>query len=122
MIDDESPRGRFLTLFRDENDSPLMKETTILQALAMMNGDFVDDATSLDDSQTLRAIADFPLMSDDEKLDTLFIAALSRKPTESERATFGKYLKDGGTNKNPQEAMADIFWALLNSSEFLLNH
>ncbi len=122
VIDDESPRGRFLTLFRDENDSPLMKETTILQALAMMNGDFVDNATSLDDSQTLRAIADFPLMSDDEKLDTLFIAALSRKPTESERATFGKYLKDGGTNKNPQEAMADIFWALLNSSEFLLNH
>lgn len=122
VIDDESPRGRFLTLFRDENDSPLMKETTILQALAMMNGDFVDNATSLDDSQTLRAIADFPLMSDDEKLDTLLIAALSRKPTESERATFGKYLKDGGTNKNPQEAMADIFWALLNSSEFLLNH
>ena len=79
-------------------------------------------AGSVDVSLTLRAIADFPLMSDDEKLDTLFIAALSRKSTESERASFGKFLKDGGTNKNPQEAMADVFWALLNGSEFLLNH
>ncbi len=122
VIDADTPRGRFLELFRDENESPLMKETTILQSLAMMNGDFVDSATTLENSQTLRAVADFPLMSSDEKLETLFIAALSRRPTESEKTTMGKYIADGGSSKDPKEAMTDVFWALLNSSEFLLNH
>lgn len=122
VIDEDTPRGRYLELFRDETESPLAKETTILQALAMMNGDFVETATGLENSQTLRAIADFPLMSAEEKLDTLFLAALSRRPTEPEREQFGKYIADGGTSQNSQEAMADVFWALLNSSEFLLNH
>jgi hypothetical protein len=122
VIDAETPRGRFLELFRSQAESPLRKETTILQALAMMNGDFVDNATTLENSQTLRAIADFPLMSNEQKLDTLFIAALSRQPTESEKATFGKYIADGGTSGDSQEALTDVFWALLNSSEFLLNH
>ena len=122
VIDEDTPRGRYLELFRDEAESPLMKETTILQALAMMNGEFIDDATTLDKSQTLRAVADFPLMTNDEKLDTLFVAALSRQPTDSEQATFGKFITDGGTTGDAENAMADIFWALLNSSEFLLNH
>ena len=122
VIDEDTPRGRFLELFRDETESPLMKETTILQALAMMNGEFIDNATTLDKSQTLRAVADFPLMTNDEKLDTLFVAALSRQPTDSERATFSKFITDGGTTGDAKSAMADVFWALLNSSEFLLNH
>lgn len=122
VIDGDTPRGRFLELFRDENESPLLKETTILQALAMMNGEFIDNATTLENSQTLRAVADFPLMTNDEKLDTLFVAAFSRRPTDSERATFGKFITDGGTTGDAKSAMADIFWAMLNSSEFLLNH
>ena len=122
VIDTDTPRGRFLELFRDETESPLMKETTILQALAMMNGEFIDNATTLDNSQTLRAVADFPLMTNDEKLDTLFVAALSRRPNDSERVTFGKFITDGGTTGDAKSAMADVFWALLNSSEFLLNH
>jgi hypothetical protein len=122
VIDEESPRGQFLELFRDESESPLMKETTILQALAMMNGSFVETATGLEDSQTLRAIADFPLMADDEKLETLFLAALSRRPTAAEKEQLGAYISSGGTSQNSQEAMADVFWVLLNSSEFLLNH
>ncbi len=122
VIDSDTPRGRFLELFRDENESPLMKETTILQALAMMNGDFIDNATTLDSSQTLRAVTDFPLMSEDEKLETLFFAALCRKPTESEKKILGAYITDGEAKKDSKDAMADVFWALLNSSEFLLNH
>jgi len=122
VIDAETPRARFLELFRDENESPLTRETTILQALAMMNGDFVENATTLENSQTLRAIAEFPLMSADEKLESLFIAALSRKPTEAEKETFGKYVADGGASGSSNDALADVFWVLLNSSEFLFNH
>jgi hypothetical protein len=122
IIDADTPRGRFLELFRDENESPLQKETTILQALAMMNGDFVGNATAIENSQTLRAVADFPLMSTEDKLESLFLSALSRRPTESEQDTFIKYIARGGSGNDEREAFADVFWALLNSSEFLLNH
>ena len=122
VIDDNSPRARFLDLFRDNAESPLDRETTILQALAMMNGDFIDNATSLDNSQTLRAIVEFPAMTNQQKMETLFLAALSRTPTESEQKRFGDYLNSGGATGDPKTALADVFWVLLNSSEFLLNH
>ena len=122
VIDTDSPRGRFLELFRDEAESPLLRETTILQALAMMNGQFISEATGTDKSQTLRAITEFPLMSDQEKLETLFLAAFSRRPTAEELQQCQQILAGAQTPQQRTLACGDIFWALLNSSEFLLNH
>ncbi|MEQ9408007.1 MAG: DUF1549 and DUF1553 domain-containing protein [Fuerstiella sp.] len=122
VVDTDSPRAQFLDLFRDSAESSLDRETTILQALAMMNGEFISNATSLNDSQTLKAVIEFPAMTDAQKLETLFLAALSRPPSETEQQRFGEYLSTGGAAGNKQAAMADIFWVLLNSSEFLLNH
>ncbi len=122
VVESDTPRARYLELFKDSAESPLERETTILQALAMMNGQFIDNATSLDDSRTLKAVAEFPAMTTEQKLDTLFLAALSRFPTDVERQRFGDYLKAGGTQSDERSAMADVFWVLLNSSEFLLNH
>lgn len=123
VIDTNSPRARFLDLFRDSAESALERETTILQALAMMNGEFVGNATSLDNSQTLKAVVEFPAMTDDQRIATLFLATLSRQPTDPERQRFQDYLAtaNGSENTKP-EALSDIFWALLNCSEFLLNH
>ena len=122
VVDMNSPRARFLDLFRNNVESPLERETTILQALAMMNGNFIDNATSVDDSQTLRAISEFPAMSDEQKLETLFLSALSRRPSPDEQRRLGEYLSSGGAAEDSNAALADVFWALLNSSEFLLNH
>jgi hypothetical protein len=122
VIDADSPRGRFLELFRDEAESPLLRETTILQALAMMNGEFIADATAGKKSQTLRAIAEFPLMSDQQKLETLFLAALSRFPSDAELQPCQTLLATASTPDERTNVCGDIFWALLNSSEFLLNH
>jgi len=122
VTDDNSPRGRFIELYRDDAESPLQKETTILQALAMMNGDFVVNSTSLEDSRMLRAVVEFPLMSDAERLESLFLATVSRLPTDNERDIFGRYIQEGGTSGDSEEALADVFWVLLNTSEFLLNH
>ena len=122
VIDDNSPRARFLNLFRDSAESALDRETTILQALAMMNGEFINNATSLDNSQTLRAIIEFPAMTDEQKLETLFVAALGRSPSGDEKQRFEEYLSSGGATGDKKAALADVFWVLLNSSEFLLNH
>ena len=122
LISAETPRGRFLELFRGSGESPLRKETTILQALAMMNGEFINAATVPENSRTLRSIVDFPLMNQDERLEALFLAALSRRPTAAERARCLEVLKQASDSAAEAVAYGDIFWVLLNSSEFLLNH
>ena len=121
VVDTNSPRAQFLDLFRDSAESPLDRETTILQALAMMNGSFIAGATDLDGSRTLRAVVEFPA-TDDQKIETLCLAGLSRYPTASERKRFGEYLAATADDDEKKNALSDIFWVMLNSSEFLLNH
>ncbi|MEZ6121653.1 MAG: DUF1553 domain-containing protein [Planctomycetaceae bacterium] len=123
VIDTQSPRAMFLDLFRDNSESALERETTILQALAMMNGEFVDNATSLAESRTLRAIVEFPAISETEKLNTLFLATLTRLPEPSEVSAYTDYRSQlEEATSGSSQALSDMFWALLNSSEFLLNH
>ena len=121
VLDDNSPRAEFLRLFRDDSVSPTERETTILQALAMMNGEFVADATSLEDSLTLSAALDFPLMTPAQRLETLFLAALGRKPTGAESKRLTELIGVADSDEK-HTVYTDIFWALLNSSEFLFNH
>jgi hypothetical protein len=33
-----------------------------------------------------------------------------------------KYVEAGGAAGDPKKALADVFWALLNSPEFIFNH
>ena len=116
------PRTEFLNLFRNDSESPLDRETSILQALAMMNGEFVADATNLEDSRTLSAIIEFPLMTNEDRIESLFLCALGRHPTDSKRERMATYVSKGGATGNAKAALGDVFWALLNSSEFLFNH
>jgi hypothetical protein len=97
-------------------------QTSILQALSLMNGKFVADATSLDKSETLLAVIDSPFLDTRQKLDTLYLAALSRPMRESEASRLVPYVTAGGPSRNSKKALADVFWVLLNSSEFILNH
>jgi hypothetical protein len=41
-------------------------------------------------------------------------------PEESERLV--RYVDSGGPRHEQKAALADLFWALLNSAEFFLNH
>jgi hypothetical protein len=118
---DPSPRGQFLIRFARQ-DRRTETQTSILQALALMNGKFVSDSTSLRSSMTLAAVADVPFMTWEQKLETLFLAALSRPPRAEERDRLLTYVQRGGAQNDPGAALADVFWALLNTSEFLFNH
>src|SRR5205823_6594835 len=75
-----SPRGEFLTKFANQSDRATEHQTSILQALTLMNGQLVADATSLERSETLAAVADVPFMDLKEKVETLYLATLSRPP------------------------------------------
>lgn len=58
-------------------------------------------------------------MTDDDILDELVLATLSRFPTATERQAFHGYLQKAA---NRQSAFADVTWALLNTKEFIFNH
>jgi hypothetical protein len=98
------------------------KQTSILQALTLMNGRFVNDQTSLDRSQFLAGVIDAPFLDTAGKVEVMFLATLSRPPTAAEAEKFGSYVDRGGPTGDKKKAVADVFWALLNSSEFVLNH
>jgi hypothetical protein len=116
-----SPRAEFLNRFAS-TDRVTEKQTSILQALALMNGKFVADVTSLERSNTLAAVADAPFLSNAEKVEALFLATLSRLPNRDESERLTSYVNNGGATNDSRAALADVFWVLLNSSEFQLNH
>ena len=58
-------------------------------------------------------------MSDDEILDELFLATLTRLPNADEKRAFAEH-RDA--EKNRAAAITDTMWALINTREFVLNH
>ena len=48
-----------------------------------------------------------------------YLAALGRYPTSAELKNAGAFL---GTNPDQIQVVEDLFWSLLNSNEFVLNH
>lgn len=121
-------RQRWLDQFvfafaNDEGDEGTSFQGTIPQALMMMNGELMDRATK---GQSGSFLAD--LLADAQRqsrgspvaamVNNLYLAALSRYPTRAEMATASRYL-----NSYPDTigVLQDLFWALLNSNEFVLN-
>jgi hypothetical protein len=82
-----------------------------------MNGTLVSQATTLEDSMTLRAVIEAPFLKESEKLDTLFLAAYSRLPRQTELERLTGLIQSAS---DPKQVYANIFWAMLNSPEFLL--
>ncbi|MBN9121427.1 MAG: DUF1549 domain-containing protein [Planctomycetes bacterium] len=117
-----TPEGRTLMAQLDaaRGSTPTDFKGGIPQALLLMNGSVVTAATTLEESMTLRAVVDAPFLKDTEKLDTLYLAAYSRLPRQSERERMLKVVRAGGTTESRRQAYANVFWALLNSPEFVL--
>ncbi len=116
-----SQRSQFDEVFSDST-SKAGAQLSVLQALAMMNGSLTADATNIEKSRTLAAIAEFPHATTPERIEALFLAALSRRPRTNELKRLVAYVDSGGPHDKTARALADVFWALLNSSEFIFNH
>ncbi|HEY7314177.1 MAG TPA: DUF1549 domain-containing protein [Gemmataceae bacterium] len=118
-----TPEGRNLMARLDEarGATPTDFKGGIPQALLLMNGPIVSRATTLEDSLTLRAVVEAPFLKEAEKLDTLFLAAYSRLPRPDERDRLLKVVRAKPDDREAtRQAYANIFWALLNSPEFIL--
>jgi hypothetical protein len=132
ILGTNSPRNEFLTKFSTRSDKAIESQTSILQALTLMNGKIISDATSLEKSRTLAAVLDAPFLTTEERIESLYLATLSRKPKPKELDRLVKYIESHSATeerkdpaekeKSYQRAMADVLWALLNSAEFVVNH
>jgi Protein of unknown function (DUF1553) len=110
------PRMLFNALFGVDpslaNDEVL---GTIPQALFLMNGPIVNNRTHARPGTVLGEIlATAP--NDRAALDALYLRVLSRHPTAKEVETCSQYLDRVG---NRIEVFEDIYWALINSTEFI---
>ncbi|MGE3314809.1 MAG: DUF1549 and DUF1553 domain-containing protein [Planctomycetaceae bacterium] len=96
-------------------------QSSILQALALMNGRMVSDAAVEQKSPTLQSLFERSSEPASAKIDALYLATLSRFPTESERAKLVDYLAVN-ESKELSRRLGDVLWVLLNSVEFGCNH
>ncbi|NIL96909.1 MAG: DUF1549 domain-containing protein [Planctomycetales bacterium] len=103
----------------DENDETSTFNGTIPQILMMMNGDLIRRATSTDQGGFLQRVASDPATKPTAKIQLLFRSALAREATKTERNAANTTL---ARRTNIVEALQDVWWVLLNSNEFILNH
>lgn len=107
------------SLKTDEGDEEHTFNGTIPQSLMMMNGELMQDAISSEHSALLKRVAESK-MQPLEKVDHLFLAAVARKPSKRELDVARQLIATHNGDVN--EALSDIWWALLNSNEFILDH
>jgi hypothetical protein len=55
----------------------------------------------------------------EQVIDSIYIRCLTRKPTDAEMQKLVKLIKDP---KNAEADLNDVFWAVINSREFVFNH
>ena len=113
-------RGRFAAEFYVER--PSTAQRSIVQALALMNGELTEELTDHEHNPTLAAAAGAPFLDMRGRIETLFLAALGRRPNDTEWTTVSAYIEQGGADGELRKALSDVFWALLNSSEFNTNY
>jgi hypothetical protein len=117
-----SSKDQFIELFTNRDEKPTEGETSILQALSLMNGPLMANVTNPQNSDTLAAVAEAPYLDTAGRIETLYLAALTRRPRPEELERFVAYVERGATPGDRSKALADVFWALLNSPEFRFNH
>jgi len=123
--DQEAQRRRWMQQFvvafdNDENAESTTFNGTIPQALMLMNGELTETAVSAQPGSFLHDVLS-SRENDAKKIHKLYVAALSRMPTRGEQAKARKLFREYGASGRVT-AFQDLFWALLNSNEFIFIH
>lgn len=91
--------------------------TSLRQSLLWISSDTVDGKVGAV-SGYIRQMLDLE-PEPDEIVENLFLRTVCRFPTDSEKKHWNEVI---ATAKNRPEIVEDLFWALLNTREFLFNH
>jgi hypothetical protein len=92
---------------------------TIPQRLLLMNGELVRDRVK-DGPGTAAGRIAWMAPDDPKAVEVAYLAVLSRRPTPAEAAHFEATLTDRSMRRG--QHLEDLYWALINSTEFSWNH
>ena len=110
--------ARLTKSFGDDEGNEITFNGTVVQALMLMNGKEVQDELTRKDNNT---VMNAMRKGENAAIENeLWLAALNRLPTPKERELVRK--EGIRTGANALAFWQDVFWALLNSNEFVLNH
>ncbi len=115
----DTPRGEFLLTFLG-TVNPESPQMSLTHALKLMQGEFLTRMTDPKQGPLLGAVAKAPFFTTQDQIETLFLATLSRQPSEAESQRLLTYV-EGGVSEDKPRRLGNVLWSLLNSSEFLLN-
>jgi hypothetical protein len=122
-LSDGSITSPFLEMFgRPARDSGLESERLIqptdAQRLHLLNSSHIQ--SKIDRGWRLRDLVKASGKDPRRSVRTVYMAVLSRPPTPEESSVAEAYFQTEGLT--PQEAAADLVWALINTKEFLYRH
>ena len=97
------------------------QDANVGQALHVNNGQTLNDKLRAKNSRLEQWVREN--VSDEEAVNRLFVLALCREPTASEKKKFKDLLAEMGGDKKTtrHEMLEDLFWAVLASKEFAFN-
>lgn len=99
------------------NDSERCNAPSMSQALELLNGESLQAKLKNPDGTLAQLLQSGK--PDAAVIEELYLRTLARRPTAMERSEILRLLP---TAASRDEGMQDVFWALINSKEFLFNH
>jgi len=122
------PDGGAVSTFLDNflrgnrDDQPRKSEGSILQALGLMNDNFVESRIHATGSgATASFLMNLLSLSNAQLVDTLYLDVLSRYPTTAEQNLALQELANGGATARKTNA-EDLLWTLFNKVDFVFNY
>jgi hypothetical protein len=103
-----------------------MQDPTLTQALHVINGETINEKLRAPEGTIARLVAE--QVPDEQVIDRLYLATLSRTSSTDERTRIVAALKsardqaESDATAARQSALEDLAWALFTSKEFLFNH
>lgn len=114
--------GEFIKRYGDFGENEFVaRGETIPQRLILMNGKLVRERT--ENNLVMNAATRIGALAPDDSsaVEAAYLAVLSRRPSPEEQKHFAAELKE--TQGDARAArMQDLYWALINSTEFSWNH
>ncbi|MGB6690171.1 MAG: DUF1549 domain-containing protein [Terracidiphilus sp.] len=131
QLPDTAVTSYFLTAFgrperQQTRESERSSVPTITQALHIINGETLNNKLRAPGS-TIDMLLRLGF-SDGQIIDYLYLASLSRHPTDAERTTLlraldsAEHQKIAGVEDARRAALIDMSWALLTGEEFMFDH
>jgi hypothetical protein len=127
--------NRLVLNFGDDEGNEATFNGTVVQALLLMNGQDINTAIMDEKNGTVAWVLKQPNITPEAAMKHLYLAALSREPTKEEYQKvlnpkmylMPRVAPPRRSNKEEWRNFwtgyyQDIFWAILNSNEFFLNH